>query len=384
MDLGFDAIASTRALLESNADADKATMALLGNPDKYRATNAQLKAFETVYKTGPFPHALAAAAVIKHDFDTAAAAAACQRPVEVWTVKGSPAQGGAGTNNNNNNKKEKPSKKKAKEVAVEEGEEEAPPATISQENVIFSLLTYLQERLGHYSSYCVSCNRPHSCWNPDGGVVCCEALCVFQLEGSPMEKLVSVRQCPFQNCETLDLSTAGKEFMGLPLQQVCKDYNITSQQLLEMILHKYLPPEEMKKFLNDGLKLVHAKKVESCLNPALCARFEHAWKKMRENRPDMKIVPRVAYHGTSEAGVQGISSTGFLISKLSQVYMWWLFSLSMQFLKKKKKKKGSGDNGWYGCGIYLSQNVQTAMGYCRGKKMLVCAVLVKWCFFIVV
>ncbi len=68
----------------------------------------------------------------------------------------------------------------------------------------------------------------------------------------------------------------------------------------------------------------------------------------------MRVAPCVAYHGTSEANVKGITSTGFMLNKLSQ---------------------GSGDNGWFGCGIYFSQHVQTAMGYCRGKQMIVCAVL---------
>lgn len=49
-----------------------------------------------------------------------------------------------------------------------------PPPDLPEDNFIFALLNYLQERLGHYSSYCVSCQAPHSCWNPDGGVVCCE------------------------------------------------------------------------------------------------------------------------------------------------------------------------------------------------------------------
>jgi hypothetical protein len=33
-----------------------------------------------------------------------------------------------------------------------------------------------------------------------------------------------VRQCPFQDCHNLDLSTAGREFMGMPLQKICADY----------------------------------------------------------------------------------------------------------------------------------------------------------------
>ena len=143
----------------------------------------------------------------------------------------------------------------------------------------------------------------------------------------------------------------------MPLDQICKQYGLTPQQLLEMLLHRYLPTDQIKLMLENGLKQTQCKKLESVLNPALCARFEHRWKQMREQRghdKDVRIAPTVMYHGTSEAAVKGIIATGFMISKLSQ---------------------GSGDNGWYGCGCYFAPNVQTAMGYCRGRQMLVCAVL---------
>ncbi len=98
----------------------------------------------------------------------------------------------------------------------------------NRDNFVFALMSYLEERLGHYSSYCVCCHTPHTCYNPDGGVVCryvivqrrtfclnfvlfySEALCVFQLEESPMEKMMSVHLCPFKGCADLDLSTVGK------------------------------------------------------------------------------------------------------------------------------------------------------------------------------
>ncbi len=43
--------------------------------------------------------------------------------------------------------------------------------------------------------------------------MCCEPLCVFQLEGSQLEGLVDVRQCPFKDCHNLDLTLAGRDFM---------------------------------------------------------------------------------------------------------------------------------------------------------------------------
>ncbi len=111
----------------------------------------------------------------------------------------------------------------------------------------------------------------------------------------------------------------------------------------------------MKKLLNQGLKLAKQSSggkqqlvVTTVLNPALCARFEHAWKQLRDKRPDMVIQPAVAYHGTSDAGVDGITSTGFLLNKLGS---------------------NTRNNGVYGAGIYCSQNVQTAMAYARGSRM---------------
>lgn len=229
------------------------------------------------------------------------------------------------------------------------------PKELPKDNFVFALFSYLQERLGHYCSYCVSCQAPHSCWNPTGGVVCASPLCVFRLEGSPLNDLVEVRQCPFADCHKLDLSSVGKEFLGMELRTLSEKYHISGPMLLEMMLHKYLPPEQMKRFLVDGLGKVRTATVKSVINPVLCARFEHAWKELREKRPEMQIVPSVAYHGTSTEGVKGISQTGFLLSKLAA---------------------NTGNRGFYGAGIYCSQHIQTAMAYCRvGAQLLVCAVL---------
>jgi hypothetical protein len=90
----------------------------------------------------------------------------------------------------------------------------------------------------------------------------------------------------------------GKEFMGMPLDTICKSYGLTSQQvigrfdlaflssdfscfkLLEMLLHRYLPTDQIKLMLENGLKTVQCKRLESVLNPKLCARFEHRWKQV--------------------------------------------------------------------------------------------------------
>ncbi len=76
----------------------------------------------------------------------------------------------------------------------------------------------------------------------------------------------------------------GKEFMGMPLDTICKQYGLTGQQLLEMLLHRYLPTDQIKLMLENGLKTCQCKRLESVLNPTLCARFEHRWKELRELR----------------------------------------------------------------------------------------------------
>ena len=268
MDMGFDAVACVNALAESRNDADKATMLLVNKPSGYAASKKQLETLQRLQGKG-VEQGLAAAALVKHKFNLEAALATATGPqaAECWKVPS------------------KTAPVKSVKVKKDMGggkEMDAEDHPYNQENFIFALLSYLQERLGHYASYCVCCHAPHSCFNPDGGVVCSEALCVFQLEESPMEKLLSVHLCPFKDCCDLDLSTVGKEFMGMPLDTICKQYGLTSQQLLEMLLHRYLPTDQIKLMLENGLKTCQCKRLESVLNPTLCARFEHRWKTLRE------------------------------------------------------------------------------------------------------
>ncbi len=270
MDLGFDVIACVNALAESANDADKATMLLVNKPSAYAASKKQTETLQRLQAKG-VAAALAAAALIKHKFvfEEALAAATGPQAADCWKI---PSRSALVKSVN--------VQKKAGGGKVFDAEDHP----YNQENFVFALLSYLQERLGHYSSYCVCCHAPHSCFNADGGVVCSEALCVFQLEESPMEKLMSVHLCPFKDCADLDLSTVGKEFMGMPLDTICKQYGLTSQQLLEMLLHRYLPTDQIKLMLENGLKTCQCKRLESVLNPTLCARFEHRWKTLRELR----------------------------------------------------------------------------------------------------
>ena len=290
MELGFDSLAACEALLKSNADVDKATMLLLSGAKK--SSPDHLKSVDKLVSMG-FPKALACAALIKHKHNVQSASESCLDPERVWEAeseveKKSLLKGIFGKKEPK--KEDKEVKKGAKVEKAEKLKDIKEQHPYSKDNVIFGLLDYLEMRLSRYGSFCISCQAPHSCSFVDGGVVCSESLCVFQLEESPMEKMLSVHLCPFEDCKNLDLSTVGKEFMGIPLDKICRDYGLTSQQLLEMLLHRYLPTEQIKRLLEDGLRTTHAKSVESVLNPALCARFERAWKDLREQRPDMKVI----------------------------------------------------------------------------------------------
>ena len=61
-----------------------------------------------------------------------------------------------------------------------------------------------------------------------------------------------------------------------------------------------------------------SKKVENCVSPALCARFERKIVELREKgRVGDALTPHVAYHGTKPENVEKIVETGFLLSKLA-------------------------------------------------------------------
>ncbi len=279
-------------------------MLVVNKPGSFEGSKKQLDALNKLVKLG-ISAPMAAAALVKCKGNADEAFSLCkEKPQDCFKLVGSSKSVSV--------VKGKMVKKSAGGNKTFDSEEHP----YNKENFIFALMSFLEERLGHYSSYCVCCHAPHSCFNPDGGVVCrwvsfelflclnflllfSEALCVFQLEESPMEKLMSVHLCPFKvwNCDLmhrfffphffdkdccdLDLSTVGKEFMGMPLDTICKSYGLTSQQLLEMLLHRYLPTDQIKLMLENGLKTCQCKRLESVLNPKLCARFEHRWKAVK-------------------------------------------------------------------------------------------------------
>lgn len=66
----------------------------------------------------------------------------------------------------------------------------------------------------------------------------------------------------------------------------------------------------------------------------------------------------IAYHGTSAAAAKNIATNGFKAP-----------------LDDPRLAHSSGNNGWYGNGIYLSPRADVALNYCRDNLLLVCSVL---------
>jgi len=90
------------------------------------------------------------------------------------------------------------------------------------------------------------------------------------------------------------------------------------------------------------------------INPTLEKAFEDR-KKDIESRTQYSDANRVfAWHGTSEENIQKIIRTGFKLSKLGS---------------------GTGNNGWYGAGIYLSENATLGRSYAKDNKLLLCEVI---------
>eukprot|EP00483_Globobulimina_turgida_P002121 UN02123 len=87
--------------------------------------------------------------------------------------------------------------------------------------------------------------------------------------------------------------------------------------------------------------------VEYIINPKLICAFE-AKKKILMNK--LNIV--LAWHGTAKDNVESIVLNNFDLSRLSE---------------------SSGDNGWYGSGIYFSEYASISRGY--GDSLLLCKVI---------
>eukprot|EP00053_Salpingoeca_punica_P023260 m.216691 g.216691 ORF g.216691 m.216691 type:complete len:507 (-) comp48039_c0_seq1:248-1768(-) len=85
-------------------------------------------------------------------------------------------------------------------------------------------------------------------------------------------------------------------------------------------------------------------RIERIINPTLEKRF--AAKKQKMGKEANEIL---AFHGSTTEAYTSIAEDNFDIGRLA---------------------KGSGDNGWYGAGLYFSEHPGTAQGYAKGNKSL--------------
>jgi len=243
-----------------------------------------------------------------------------------------------------------------------------PQLSRSETNLFVGMASYLKMRLQHYMRFCMICHKRHACHN-DKPVVCCSPLCIFRYsEVLPQNKKEKIRQvdritiCPFTACDNIARSDTMAELTAAFGDHVHLDDGNNQQQMLALLSHRYLPNEDVMKFINVGVKQSGQviAKIENVLKPELVALYEARWATMKKTLGTDLSKPNIAYHGTAEANINSILERGLLVPG-----------------------KGSGadvkhatDNGWWGGGIYLAPDPQLSIGYCRGgKKLLICSVL---------
>jgi hypothetical protein len=221
-------------------------------------------------------------------------------------------------------------------------------------NFFLSFVEFFSARLREYKRFCIACHAPHNCSN-NRAVVCPAALCVFRWENFRLQELFPTSTlCVFERCGSTNWAAQCVQYFGESVDVLSDKYGITQQLVLEMAFHKYLPREEMLKFLT-VIKSLNAKSVSNCCSPALCVRFERKLKELEEaGRKGDELKPSVAYHGTAEKNIDLIVEGGFRLDKLAA---------------------NTGNRGFFGAGIYCSPQASYCIGYCRGgKTILVCAV----------
>jgi hypothetical protein len=90
-------------------------------------------------------------------------------------------------------------------------------------------------------------------------------------------------------------------------------------------------------------------------NPTLKSRFNLFCSDLKKDGVETNV--QLAFHGTSNEAVEAIAQTGFIAP-----------------LDNSRLQHSSGNDGWYGNGIYLAPDPNTSYWYARGDRMLVCLV----------
>jgi len=240
----------------------------------------------------------------------------------------------------------------------------------SKTNFFLGIISHLRSRLANYCRYCMICHIKHSC-RSEKPVVCCNPLCIFRYsEILPPEKKEKIKQvdritiCPFIDClnNVRDNDTNLSILAALSDNVAVDDDGNTSEALLEMHAHRYLPNDQIVYFIEEGVKRNNVKiaKIENILKPELVVRFERRWNQLKGTRGEALAQPKIAYHGTAEANINSILERGLLVPGMGE----------------GGDVRHATDNGWWGKGIYLAPDPGLSIGYCRGgSKLLICSVL---------
>jgi len=95
-----------------------------------------------------------------------------------------------------------------------------------------------------------------------------------------------------------------------------------------------------------GGQAYHVTKVDYIVNPPLMDQFETKQKEFMSRGVD--ATPILAFHGTKAENLDSIIRNNFSLTFLS---------------------KNSGDNGWFGAGLYFSEYTTTSLGYNQNQSM---------------
>jgi len=102
-----------------------------------------------------------------------------------------------------------------------------------------------------------------------------------------------------------------------------------------------------------GGQSYHVTQVDYVVNPPLVKKYQAKQEKFRQEGKDTSHI--LGFHGTSEEAIDGIIQTNFSVAKLGAY---------------------TGDQGYYGAGVYFSEYTSTSMGYNRASRILLSKVLI--------
>eukprot|EP01119_Soliformovum_irregulare_P023309 TRINITY_DN8125_c0_g1_i1.p1 TRINITY_DN8125_c0_g1~~TRINITY_DN8125_c0_g1_i1.p1 ORF type:complete len:581 (-),score=169.64 TRINITY_DN8125_c0_g1_i1:337-2079(-) len=197
-------------------------------------------------------------------------------------------------------------------IALEEANAKIAQNFSRSKNFFVGIIAYVRSRLTNYTLFCIICHKRHNCKSVKP-VVCCAPLCMFRYEDLKVSRSVdNCTICAFPACQGKEEMDANQEVLAAFVANK-ESTGMSHNILLEMYQHKYLPSHQMLDFIEKGVKehRVKVKSVDNILRPDLVSRFERKWEEMKRKYGEVKT--ELAYHGTSDANVQSISTRGLLV-----------------------------------------------------------------------